>query len=280
MGRAQRFSPTNERYDEAMLPKRELLHDFEWHDLPVEEVAITSQHLSVAVSPYAESAHVYRRVRLTLSDPDRLDIAVTGSLGRKDLLALEVSSFDILDESDDRLSGRLMILAGDGGVWTIHVSGATWQLVELAGGLTAAQRQLVAYLIWRTANDASETDRRWQRASDVARRYAASAGQLLLARDWTADLVLDHAGDVWIINTETAGQPQRATEPERRSALFRGLHVYPEIFPLLAPRPAEATTCVACDGAGIPPVVFANRQLQNLLCLYAGAGWTVESPQG
>lgn len=263
-----------------MLPKRELLHDFEWHDLPVDEVAITSHHLSVDVSPYAETAQSYRRVRLTLSSPDQLHIAVTGTLGHKDLLALEVSTFDILDESDERLSGRLTILAGSAGVWTIHVSGATWQLVELADRVTAAQRQLVAYLVSRTADDVSETDRRWQRAADVARRYATTTGQLLLARDWTADLVLDKTGEVWIIDTETVGEPQRATEPERRSALFRGLQVYPEIFPLLPQRPDEATPCVSCDGAGIPPVVFSNRQLRNLICVCAGAGWTVDPPQG
>lgn len=108
----------------------------------------------------------------------------------------------------------------------------------------------------------------------MARNYALIKRQLLLARDWTADLVLDESGEVWVLDTETGGPPQLATPTERRSALLRGLHAYPEILPLLPERPAAAKTCELCDGAGVPAIAFENPQLSNLLCKCAGAGWT------
>jgi hypothetical protein len=253
-----------------MLGKRSLLHDFEWHDLPVDEVCVTSSHLSLSVSPYAESTQCYRRIRFTIS-AERVDFSVTGTVGRRDLLALEVSSFSIVAESDALLSGRLTLLPGSGALWTIEFSDASWQIIELSVEITAAQRQLIAYLVSRMRNDAKESDRRWQGASAIAQQYAIS-GQLLLARDWTADLVMDGAGDVWIIDTETGQNAKRASVAERTSSLFRGLHAYPELFPMLPDRPPAAATCTSCEGAGLPPVVFANPQLRNLLCVCAGAG--------
>lgn len=112
--------------------KRELLHDFEWHDLPVDEIAIGVDGVSLLVTPYAEASGTYRRLRLILSAPEHLHLNVAGALQPADLSALEVSSFEILEESDDRLSGHLGILLRAAGFWTIEFTGAAWELVELA----------------------------------------------------------------------------------------------------------------------------------------------------
>ena len=114
-----------------MRPDRELLHSFEWHDLPVDELAIMSDGLSLIVTPYDESLRTYRRMRLALTAAEQVELALTGTLSEADLSRLEVSSFEIVDESDDHLSGRLGILPGAAGFWTIGFVRAKWQLVEL-----------------------------------------------------------------------------------------------------------------------------------------------------
>ena len=100
--------------------------------------------------------------------------------------------------------------------------------------VSEVQSRLVEYLARITAEETPEAERRWERAASSAREYARE-GQLLLARDWTADLVLDKSGQVWIVDTETAKPPVLATADDRRL-------VYPELLPLLPARPDDADT--------------------------------------
>lgn len=140
-----------------MLLKRELLRAFEWHDLPVEELTISNDGAALVVTPYSEALQRYRRLRLSLSSPKELQVTITGSLAVTDLSTVEISSFAILEEDDDRLSGRLAVLPGAAGMWEIAFKGAAWQLVDLDGRATGAKRRLVAYLVSQTATDARET---------------------------------------------------------------------------------------------------------------------------
>ena len=106
--------------------------------------------------------------------------------------------------------------------------------------ITQAQRRLVSHLIHLIANDHLESDRRWGANADLATRYASENEQLLLARDWTADLVLSANGDVLVIDTES-GEPARpANESEQRGALYRSIAELPELLSLLPARPSDA----------------------------------------
>jgi hypothetical protein len=136
---------------------------------------------------------------------------------------------------------------------------------------TPAQRRLIELLV----NELASGSNRWERANEIARRYATDHRQLLLTRDWTGDFLLDITGQVWMIDTET-GQPARsANASEHRSALFQGLMHYPELHSLLPNRPTEAETCTVCEGTGVPEIVLTKPPLRNLVCECGGAGWTV-----
>jgi hypothetical protein len=137
---------------------------------------------------------------------------------------------------------------------------------------TLAQRRLIESLVFELASGSN----RWERASQIARQYATDRRQLLLTRDWTADFVLDAAGDVWVIDTETAQPARLANASEHRSALFQGLMHYPELHSLLPNRPANGETCGVCEGTGVPEIVFAKPSLRNLVCECGGAGWRVQ----
>jgi len=142
--------------------------------------------------------------------------------------------------------------------------------------ITPAQSRLIEFLVAALASEVSEPERRWQGASDIARQYASDRRQLLLTRDWTADVVLDSAGDTWVIDTETGQAPRTATAAERREALFRALYHYPELLSLLPSRPATAGTCSVCEGTGVPEIRFVKPSFRSLVCQCAGAGWIVQ----
>ena len=143
---------------------------------------------------------------------------------------------------------------------------------------TPAQQRLVEHLLDTIVSDAAEAKRRWTNAADIATRYARDHRVLLLARDWTADLVLKITGEVQIIDTENGGPNQAATDQERRVALFRAIEHYHELVSILPQPSTSAITCEVCEGAGVPEIVWTNKQFRNIVCSCGGAGWT-EPPQ-
>ncbi|HEX3068278.1 MAG TPA: hypothetical protein VHX14_06865 [Thermoanaerobaculia bacterium] len=138
--------------------------------------------------------------------------------------------------------------------------------------ITQAQRRLISSLIRLVAEDHGESERRWGVNGGLATRYA-SDNQLLLAREWTADLVLSENGDVLFIDTEDGAAPRSASETERRSALYRSIAELPELLSFLPARPADAVTCPACEGTGVLEISLQNRAFRNVLCACSGAGW-------
>jgi len=98
-----------------------------------------------------------------------------------------------------------------------------------------AQAKLIELLVGRITADADEAARRWAENAALAREYG-SQKRLLLARDWTADLVLDVSGEVYVVDTENGNAPRAATETERKIALFRSIRRYPELLSLLPAR--------------------------------------------
>ncbi len=148
---------------------------------------------------------------------------------------------------------------------------------------TDAQIALVGHLIDEAMSDEAAIQRRWDlpKIAPIV-RARAEAGQLLLVRDWTEDVVLSPNGDVIVIDTEDGQPPRLATDRERRITLFRSIERYPELLSFLPQRPSEAIQCPGCLGAGILVARFAKPELRHLVCRCGGSGWITpeESEQG
>jgi hypothetical protein len=154
---------------------------------------------------------------------------------------------------------------------------------EHSMSLTDAQIALVGHLIGEAMSDEAAAQRRWDLPTIAAFvRARAEAGQLLLVRDWTADVVLSPNGDVIVIDTEDGQPPRLATDRERCISLFRSIAKYPELLSLLPQRPAEAINCPGCSGTGILVARFAKPELRHIVCRCGGSGWITpeESEQG
>jgi hypothetical protein len=145
--------------------------------------------------------------------------------------------------------------------------------------MTEAQLRLVAHLTRIIRDEPEERERRWRINSDLAARYATE-GHLLLAREWTADLLLNPSGTVIVRDTETGKPDSPANETESRLALFTAIEVYPELLSFLPGRPANAQTCELCEGTGILEMALINPKLRNVRCQCFGAGWIVPSRSG
>src|SRR5882724_9456417 len=139
--------------------------------------------------------------------------------------------------------------------------------------MTQAQERLIGHLIRIMREDAPEREDRWGINSELVARYAAN-NRLLIARDWTADYVLEKGG-LTIVDTENGAPDAPATDRETRRALFRSMHVYPELLTLLPSRPPEAVDCPSCEGTGVLELSLENRTLRNVECYCSGAGWVL-----
>lgn len=144
--------------------------------------------------------------------------------------------------------------------------------------MTDAQLRLVAHLTRVIRDEPEERERRWRVAADLAARYANN-GELLLAREWTADFVLDSNGAVVVKDTETGKSDSIANDTEARRALFAAIETYPELLSFLPERPAGASTCESCEGTGVVEIALINPKLRNLRCQCFGAGWIAPSPR-
>jgi hypothetical protein len=142
--------------------------------------------------------------------------------------------------------------------------------------ITEAQQHLIIRLVRIVESEPDERKRRWPRNSELALRYAEQ-GQLLLAREWTADLVLDDSGRVIVVDTEDGNPQTPATERETRLALFTAIEVMPELLSFLPQRPPDAVTCPSCEGTGVVEMALENPNLRNLRCACFGAGWQLPS---
>ncbi len=137
---------------------------------------------------------------------------------------------------------------------------------------TPAQARLIGLLMGRVTADADEAAGRWAENASLAQEYGLQK-RLLLARDWTADLVLDVSGEVYVVDTEYGGGQRVAGETERKTALFRSIRRYPELLSLLPTRTPESTTCGQCEGIGVLAATLTNDALRNVVCECGGAGW-------
>ena len=125
--------------------------------------------------------------------------------------------------------------------------------------------------------NADERERRWGKINAERVREYAERGRLLLARDWTADLVLEPNGEVTVVDTEYGKGDSQASNREARGAFFRSIEVMPELLSFLPHRPAEAIQCEICAGTGVLEMALTNRTLRNVICQCSGAGWILPS---
>ena len=144
--------------------------------------------------------------------------------------------------------------------------------------MTDAQIRLVSHLTRIIRDEPQERERRWRMNADLAGRYAKE-GLLLLAREWTADLVFNSSCTVLVKDTETGNPDSVANDTDTRLALFTAVEIYPELLSFLPVRPADATTCESCEGTGVLEMALINPSRRNIRCQCFGAGWLPASPE-
>lgn len=88
---------------------------FEWHDLPVDRIAITERGVTVDVRPFNDDADCYEEATLSLLDADAIEFDVQRKLAPKDFGSLEITGFDVGESSPGRITGSLGILFGGTG---------------------------------------------------------------------------------------------------------------------------------------------------------------------
>jgi hypothetical protein len=106
------------------------LDAIEWHDLPVTSLSVTESGFSLVFTPYEEDAGSYVSRTFSIADAETIQLDITGTLTPKDLSDLEISSLSYdLDESG-RISGKIGLLPGHAGFWSISFANAAWSLSE------------------------------------------------------------------------------------------------------------------------------------------------------
>ena len=108
--------------------KTKLLKQIIWHDLPLTALRLTESTLDLSLSPFSESLQAYEEASLSLSGYETLVLNVQGELTPIDQRNLEIYRFDYEIHDDGTLSGKLSILPGEGGYWSISFQRAMWEL--------------------------------------------------------------------------------------------------------------------------------------------------------
>ncbi|WP_221795203.1 hypothetical protein [Oceanobacter mangrovi] len=102
---------------------------FVWHDLPVQEITFSAIGLKLVVTPYNENAEEYDKYCLELEG--NFVYSLQGSFTSDSLEQLEVATlnYDLLENGT--ISGKLGLLPGDDGYWTISFQSAMWKLYQV-----------------------------------------------------------------------------------------------------------------------------------------------------
>lgn len=103
---------------------------FEWHDLPVSELCITDDGVSLVVADYNDTMAVYETYVLRIIEPETIALDVTGVLSARDLWDIEVSDFTYSVTPAGHISGTLGLLPGRAGYWKISFTNARWELTQ------------------------------------------------------------------------------------------------------------------------------------------------------
>jgi hypothetical protein len=117
--------------------KYRALEDIQWHDLPVEELRLSSKGIHMVVSPFEESEQAYAEVCLVLSSIEDLNVSITGSPLGDDLANIEVVSFGFVHLRPNEVSGSIELLPGQAGLRRISFSRAKWELCAPNNSLQA-----------------------------------------------------------------------------------------------------------------------------------------------
>ncbi len=108
--------------------KTKLLKRITWHDLPLIALRLTESTLDLWISPFSESLQAYEEARLSLSGYESLTLDLQSDLTPADQRNLEIYRFDYELHEDGSLSGKLGILPGGAGYWSLTFRRAAWEL--------------------------------------------------------------------------------------------------------------------------------------------------------
>lgn len=132
--------------------------------------------------------------------------------------------------------------------------------------LEVAEREFILARIGRFESEVAPA-LRWQST------YVRSHEALPLYVGWTETLGIRADGSLvrWSTENEWPGVREYENAIWVNIALVRGAADYPQLRRLIPKRPPDATTCDACQGAGIIPDLPAH--LKDLVCKCGGIGW-------
>jgi hypothetical protein len=109
--------------------KTELLKQITWHDLPLTALHLTESACTLRIAPFCEPTQRYKEARLSLSGYESLTLDLQGALTPAEQRNLEIYRFDYELHEDGSLSGRLSILPGGAGYWSLTFRRAAWELL-------------------------------------------------------------------------------------------------------------------------------------------------------
>jgi hypothetical protein len=110
--------------------------EFEWHDLPIERISISTDAVIIDVTPFNELTRAYDQASLHLLQPDSISFDFVGPLSAGDLGRglLEITDLEFIDSGQDRITGKLGIIPGDPsiGYWEVCFTNAIGLVVRPA----------------------------------------------------------------------------------------------------------------------------------------------------
>jgi len=107
-----------------------IFKQFQWHDLPLEELIIKENTLSFIVTPFDDDMKCYKGFKLILKDFSTIKLSEDLSKNIFPLLDAEIYSFDyVLD--GQIISGKISIIFNDRNFGTIEFKNAKFELLEI-----------------------------------------------------------------------------------------------------------------------------------------------------
>lgn len=101
------------------------ISEIEWHDLPVADVSIGEAGIALIVTPFDDSVGEYRSFSLKLFNFEDVRVEMASKITLSTLADMEVHRFEY-QQSSGKISGKLSILTGSTGFWSIEFKNAEW----------------------------------------------------------------------------------------------------------------------------------------------------------
>ncbi|WP_020405033.1 hypothetical protein [Hahella ganghwensis] len=101
------------------------ISEFEWHGLPVVDFSIGEGGVELVVTPYDSPFGLYKSFSLKLFGYEEVRVKMDSEITLPTISEMEIHSFEF-QQIGEKLSGKLSILTGSTGFWSIEFKNAEW----------------------------------------------------------------------------------------------------------------------------------------------------------